>query len=171
MRIVQTQSHLGGLEFLMTRKRTVWDDIADSIAASSSPVRGTGQPDLTVFEDALSWAFPNRNWSETRTRECTLTPDGQGQSKSRPSEFVTFQKDRVMVQCSSWMGIHRRLRRLEWLAGLYRLDEIDVGVEILPAEEWLSRNFESRSDPRVPLVFVGVVDEAWPALSHRESWI
>jgi len=75
-----------------------------------------------------------------------------------------FWKHRVFVEFSFCTDIDDGLRRLGRAAALYALDEIAVGVEILPGPgvgghfdqicDFVARD---RSNPRVPLALVGVV--------------
>lgn len=169
MRIVDRHSHLHGFEFFMVHKQNLWSEIAEVIAdVGASSLAG-----VDTLSSSLSRGFRNRGWAETRVCERTVHPWPRSQQRSelKASEFQVLEKDRVVVLLSDGVQKDKARQRLESLAGLYRQDIVDVGVQILPVREsrdiggMLGGQFEEardvlvsggRCDPRVPLVLIGV---------------
>ena len=169
MRIAHTSSHLGGLEFLLIRRKTLWNEISTvlrDIHPTVGPTASRTVSRLRILEEAFSRGFLGRLWSRTTTTDLIL--HGSEQRRSHTLQYVSFCKDRILVLCSLCVEEDERLQRLEFAAGLYGLYKIDVAVEILVSKELLNQGtapcpnirhdsmFQSRTDPRVPLVQVSI---------------
>ncbi|MEP7174200.1 MAG: BglII/BstYI family type II restriction endonuclease [Aestuariivirga sp.] len=78
MRIVETYSHLNGLEYLMVHKPELWREIKDAIAevdahalrtkiSKEKGMVGKALYAPTAMNKAFDGAFKERGWSEQRT--------------------------------------------------------------------------------------------------------
>lgn len=162
MKVVQTYSHLNGLEYLLVHKKPLWKEIqsviADIDASScktkvSKEVRMKGQTKFSPID--MNKEFSKRlkasHWNESRVtywvtddeklirQTLPLTPDEQktaisatGRTPIFSYNQTDFVKDRVAVEVQ--FGIYAFVAYDLFVKHLafYVRDEIHVGIEILP---------------------------------------
>lgn len=165
MRIVETHSHLNGLEFLLVHQPALWDEIQkviESVDAAahrtkvSAEVKRVGQMlySPVAMNATIKAAFASHDWSERRTsywvtkdakliRQTMFLPPAEqkAQIEAAGHEAIfsynqtDFVKNRVAVEV--------QLGKYSFVAydlfvkhmAFYVGDVIDVGVEILPMKE------------------------------------
>jgi hypothetical protein len=165
MRVVETHSHLNGLEYLCYRKPALWAEIEAAIAAVDchnlekkiSKEKGMIGKELfspTMMNSALGAELRKRDWAETRTnywvtkdvqliRKTMSLPlenqkkeiEAAGHSPILSYNQTDFVKDRIAVEV--------QLGKYSFVAydlfvkhmAFFVNDVIDLGVEILPMKE------------------------------------
>jgi Restriction endonuclease BglII len=170
MRIAETYSHLNGLEFLLIRRKELWDEVREVIshvdAAAcrtkiSKEQRSMGE--LKYSPQAMIKRFAS-----------ALTEQGWGKFTAAGQIFdynqTDFVKDRVAIEVQfgkyAFVAYDLFVKHLAF----YIRDEIDVGIEILPMKS-IQQEMSSgpgyyegelynvirngRGVPGVPLVMIG----------------
>lgn len=165
MRIVQTHSHLNGLEFLLHRKPQCWLEIRDAVEAVdahqlakkiSKERRMEGRELFAPKEmnAAVGTELSRRGWRESRTRywvtddaklirqTMTLDPDAQKSEiefagkRPIPSYNQTdFVKDRIAVEVQFGKYAFVAYDLFVKHMAFFVGDVIDLGIEILPMKE------------------------------------
>lgn len=177
MKVVETYSHLNGLEYLEIHKRRLWNDVCEvmrgvdtkrCIIEPLTPDRSTMRipysPDK--INHRIQVGFEDRNWPEPH---CSLSAP---QDEPRPAPLrASFIKERVGIESqigkNSFTALELLARHMAFFVG----DIIDVGIEILPMKELQQEMSsgvayyegelynlirEGRGVPAVPLVLIGV---------------
>jgi hypothetical protein len=159
MRIAETYSHLNGLEYLLVRKPTLWQEIQSVIAeVDANECRTKTSEEKTLKEKFLyssidlAAAFMRelweKSWNERKEsyrvnqdekpicKRLTMPAEEQNQETKAAIETRTFIynqldyiKERVAVEAQ--FGEYTPVIYAKPLA-LYVGDRIDVGIEILP---------------------------------------
>jgi hypothetical protein len=165
MRIVETYSHLNGLEFLCYRKPQLWQDIESAIASvdthalekkisNESGMVGRELFSPKAMNAAVGAAFRARGWSETRTgywvtknaqlirRTMTLSQADQkkeieaaGHTPIQSYNQTDFVKDRVAVEVQFGKYAFVAYDLFVKHMAFFVGDMIDLGIEILPMKE------------------------------------
>ena len=172
MKIIETYSHLNGLEFLMVHEPALWTEIQDVIAAVDAEVcktkvskektkKGRILYSPKDMNSSFSQLLRARDWKESRvsywvTRDAklirkTLTMPSKEQKKEIESAGETpissynqtdFIKDRVAVEVQFGKYSFVAYDLFVKHLAFYVGDRIDVGIEILPMKS-LSSNMSS----------------------------
>lgn len=172
MRIVETYSHLNGLEFLMVRKPGLWEEIQQAVASVdanalrtkiSKEKRTDGKLLFSpkAMNAALTEAFKIRGWQEQRTsywvthdarlirQTLTLSPREQklriedaGEVPISSYNQTDFVKDRVAVEIQLGKYAFVAYDLFVKHMAFFVGDVIDIGIEILPMKE-LQKNMSS----------------------------
>ena len=162
MKIVETYSHLNGLEYLLVHKKKLWHEVKnviDSIDASacrtklSREVRMKGELKFSPIDmnKRFSEELQSRKWQESRvsywvTRNeklirhtMTLAPDEQkkqilaaGEEPILSYDQTDFVKDRVAIEVQFGKYAFVAYDLFVKHLAFYVRDEINVGIEILP---------------------------------------
>ena len=162
MKIVQTYSHLNGLEYLLVHKKSLWREIeavVKDIDASkcktkvSKEVRMKGQTKYSPID--MNKEFHKRlqanNWKESRVtywvtddeklirQTLPLQPEeqkvviaGTGRTPIMSYNQTDFVKDRVAIEVQFGKYAFVAYDLFVKHLAFYVRDQIDVGVEILP---------------------------------------
>lgn len=148
MKIVETHSHLYGLEFLLVNKLQLWREVC--LLMEEPPGELTNDP-LINSEDQWADVLLDHDW----------TARGTGY----------FVKDRVALQVLPKTSESKSISVYGSCLSAYIEDQIDVGIEILPMKTMQSKvssslvYYESelynvvrngRGVPAVPLVILGI---------------
>jgi hypothetical protein len=144
MKIVETHSHLNGLEYLLVRKKKLWHEIK------------------SIIESIDSNDAENKFQKEAQSRQWSANP---------AAPHVGFVKDRVAMEINTKSHDATTDALFAQHLARYVRDEIDVGIEILPMKS-LQTNMSSgpgyfegelynvirngRGVPSVPLVMIGI---------------
>lgn len=169
MRIVETYSHLNGLEFLLYRKPALWSEIEASIAAVAADdlpkkvSREQGMVGRELFAPkemnaAVGAEFRRRGWSETRTgywvtadaqliRRTMQLPEPEqrraiaatGADPIKSYNQTDFVKDRVAVEVQFGKYAFVAYDLFVKHMAFFVGDVIDLGVEILPMKSLQAR--------------------------------
>lgn len=165
MRIVQTYSHLNGLEFLLVHKPKLWEEIQEVIASvdatkfktkvsKEKTMRGKLLYSPIELNKAMNAAFDSRNWHESRT-SYWVTSDARlirktmaSDSSEQKSEIeaaglepiysynqTDFVKDRVAVEVQFGKYSFVAYDLFVKHMAFFVGDVIDLGIEILPMKE------------------------------------
>ena len=162
MKIVQTYSHLNGLEYLLVHKKRLWDEIrsviADIDAAScrtkvSKELRMKGETKFSPIDMNREFhqRLKGRGWAESRVtywvtddekliRQTLPLPASEQKSaisKSGKTPIMSynqtdFVKDRVAIEVQFGKYAFVAYDLFVKHLAFYVRDQIDVGVEILP---------------------------------------
>jgi hypothetical protein len=178
MQIIETYSHLNGLESLLVHKPTLWREVRNVISAvDANKCRTKVSKEKTMKGDLLfspidmNAAFKRllrrKAWKENRV-SYWVTRNERLILSYNQTDFV---KDRVAIEVQfgkyAFVAYDLFVKHLAFYVG----DHIDVGIEILPMKS-LQRQMSSgvgyyegefynvvrqgRGVPAVPLVVVGV---------------
>jgi hypothetical protein len=172
MRIVQTHSHLNGLEFMMVRKPGLWAEIQSVIGGvDASKFRTKVSREQRMLGKALyapkelnaavGTAFAGHEWKESRTsywvtsdaqlirKTMNLAPNEQKRAiETAGGEAIfsynqaDFVKDRVAVEVQFGKYAFVAFDLFVKHMAFYVGDVIDLGVEVLPMKE-LQREMSS----------------------------
>ena len=173
MKIVETYSHLNGLEYLLVHKPNLWREIQSVI----------NNAEFKRLLRAKSWEESRVSYWVTKSEKLirktlTMTPEEQKKEIEAAGEVPIFSynqtdfvKDRVAVEVQfgkySFVAYDLFVKHLAFYIG----DHIDVGVEILPMKslqshmssgvpyyegEFYNVVRQGRGVPAVPLVIIGI---------------
>lgn len=149
MKIVETHSHLHGLEFLQVNKPQLWEEICSLMEAASLPIELTDR--LINSEDQWADVLLDHDWTAHSTG--------------------CFVKDRVALQILPKTTESKPSSVYGTCFSAYIEDQIDVGIEILPMKTMQSQMSSGvayyegelynvvrngRGVPAVPLVILGI---------------
>lgn len=165
MRIVETYSHLNGLEYLLVHKPALWTEIQDVVASvdankfktkvsKEKTMRGKLLYSPVEMNAAMNDAFEKRNWHESRT-SYWVTSDAKLIRKTMnadPSEQkaeieaanlepiysynqTDFVKERVAVEVQFGKYSFVAYDLFVKHMAFFVGDVIDLGIEILPMKE------------------------------------
>lgn len=162
MKIVETYSHLNGLEFLLVHKPKLWQEIIDVIASVDAEVcktkvskektmKGKILYSPIAMNKAFSKLLQGNKWEESRVKywvtkseklirkTLTLTSEEQKKEIEAAGEVPIFSynqtdfvKDRVAVEVQFGKYSFVAYDLFVKHLAFYIGDFIDVGVEILP---------------------------------------
>ncbi|MDR1662687.1 MAG: hypothetical protein LBR95_09775 [Azoarcus sp.] len=162
MKIVQTYSHLNGLEYLLVHKEKLWREVQEVIAAVdagtcrtklSKEVRMRGELKFSPIElnkrfaqllQAESWKESRVSYWVTRNERLirttiSLPPEEQKKQIEAAGELPIFSynqtdfvKDRVAIEVQFGKYAFVAYDLFVKHLAFYVRDEIDVGIEILP---------------------------------------
>ncbi|MDR3300441.1 MAG: restriction endonuclease [Candidatus Accumulibacter sp.] len=162
MKIVETYSHLNGLEYLLVHKKKLWQEVEEVIAAVDAKICQTKiskearmQGELKFSPIEMNKMFSNllqsKNWKESRvsywvTRDerlirntMSLPPEEQKKRIEAAGEQAIFSynqtdfvKDRVAMEVQFGKYAFVAYDLFVKHLAFYVRDEIDVGIEILP---------------------------------------
>jgi hypothetical protein len=165
MRVVETYSHLNGLEYLLVHKPGLWQEILDVIAAvdaNALPKKISKEIGMVgkelysppAMNAAMKDQFKLRLWEESKTsywvtkdakvirRTMALTPREQKEEIKATGEVPIFSynqtdfvKDRVAVEVQFGKYSFVAYDLFVKHMAFYVGDVIDIGVEILPMKE------------------------------------
>ncbi len=169
MKIIETYSHLNGLEFIMVHKPHLWDEIKiviNSIDAEKCKTKVSKEKTMTgkllyspidmnnQFKEKLSLL----NWNESRVsywvtkneklirKTLTMTPDNQkseietsGETPIFSYNQTDFVKDRVAIEVQFGKYSFVAYDLFVKHLAFYIGDQIDVGIEILPMKSLQSQ--------------------------------
>jgi len=165
MRIVETYSHLNGLEYLLVHHLGIWKEIQSVVASVDASKHKTkvskekmmkGQLLYAPIElnKAMATAFEGKNWEESRTsywvtknadlirKTMSLEPvkqkeviEAAGQEAIYSYNQTDFVKDRVAVEVQFGKYAFVAFDLFVKHMAFYVDDKIDLGVEILPMKE------------------------------------
>jgi hypothetical protein len=162
MKIIETYSHLNGLEFLIVHKPNLWEEIKDVIFSVDAEVcktkvskEKTKIGELLYSPVSMNSSFTKllraKNWEESRVQywvtgnekliRRTLTKSSEEQKKEIISagekpiysyNQTDFVKDRVAVEVQFGKYAFVAYDLFVKHLAFYVGDRIDIGVEILP---------------------------------------
>jgi len=165
MRIVETYSHLNGLEYLLVHKPQLWSEIQDAIScvdahvlekkiSKESRMEGRKLFSPKAMNQAIRDQFDNRGWTESRTsywvtrdhrlirRTMTLPFAEQRAAIEQAGEAAyysynqtDFVKDRVAVEVQLGKYAFVAFDLFVKHMAFFVGDVIDLGIEILPMKE------------------------------------
>lgn len=165
MRIVETYSHLNGLEYLIVHKPQLWQEIQDVIAgvnalafktkvSQEKTMMGKMLYSPKEMNAAINQEFKLRGWNESRTsywvtkdakmirRTMSLTAveqkveiEASGEVPIFSYNQTDFVKDRVAVEVQFGKYSFVAYDLFVKHMAFYVGDVIDIGVEILPMKE------------------------------------
>ena len=165
MRIVETHSHLNGLEYLLVHKPHLWDEIKETVAAVDAQAltkkisKEQSMVGKKLFSPkemnrAMSEEFSRREWKESRT-SYWVTKDAQliratmtlpaneqkdaitaaGHDPIYSYNQTDFVKDRVAVEVQFGKYSFVAFDLFVKHMAFFVGDVIDLGIEILPMKE------------------------------------
>jgi hypothetical protein len=162
VRIVETYSHLNGLEYLLVHKPDLWQEIKDVVlAVNATAFKTKVSKEKTMLgkllyapkemNAAMNQEFKKRGWAESRTsywvtkdsklirRTMSLTPKEQreeiisnGEEPIYSYNQTDFVKDRVAVEVQFGKYSFVAYDLFVKHMAFYVGDVIDIGIEILP---------------------------------------
>lgn len=162
MRIVETYSHLNGLEYMMVHRRRLWDEICDvtrrvnaeqcrTKVSEEARTRGRVFYSPVAMNSAFRTLLSELGWRESRVRywvtkserlirqTVSLSPEQQKQAIEREGETpiasynqTDFLKERIAVEVQFGKYAFVAYDLFVKHLAFFVRDEIDVGVEILP---------------------------------------
>jgi len=162
MKIVETYSHLNGLEFLLVHKKKMWDEIKDVIAAINSEqcltkisqekrMKGKTLYSPKDINKAFGKGLQDKGWNESRVsywvtkderlirKTLSLPPEQQkneiiaaGETPIYSYNQTDFVKDRVAIEVQLGKYAFVAYDLFVKHLAFYVGDHIDVGIEILP---------------------------------------
>ena len=165
MQIIETYSHLNGLEFLLVHKRKLWEEIQDVIVsvdaeACKTKVSREKRTKGKLFYSPIDMnsdfkqKLTNKGWTESRVSywvtkdekliRKTLTMESEDQKteieKSGEKPIYSynqtdFVKDRVAIEVQFGKYSFVAYDLFVKHLAFYIGDKIDVGIEILPMKE------------------------------------
>ncbi|MCE5252101.1 restriction endonuclease [bacterium] len=169
MKIIETYSHLNGLEFLLVHKRSLWKEIRSVIAAVEAgkcktkvSKEKTMKGKLLYSPIAMNAAFKvllhKKVWEESRVgywvtkseklirKTLTMPPEEQkkeivesGEEPIYSYNQTDFIKDRVAVEVQFGKYAFVAYDLFVKHLAFYIGDKIDVGIEILPMKSLQSQ--------------------------------
>ncbi len=169
MKIVETYSHLNGLEFLLVHKRSLWREIQTVISSVDAEQcktkvskEKTMKGELLYSPIGMNAAFKKllraKNWQESRVsywvtkseklirKTLTLPPEQQKKEIVAAGEIPIFSynqtdfvKDRVAIEVQFGKYSFVAYDLFVKHLAFYVGDHIDVGVEILPMKSLQSQ--------------------------------
>lgn len=169
MRIVETYSHLNGLEYLLVHKSALWDEIQEIIAgvdahampkkiSQEKTKKGRALFSPKEMNDAMAAGFNARGWSEERAaywvthdpaliRKTMMMPpphqkamiEGAGETPIASYNQTDFVKDRVAVEVQFGKYAFIAFDLFVKHMAFFTNDLIDIGIEILPMKELQSQ--------------------------------
>jgi len=201
MRIAATYSHLNGLEYLLVHRKGLWDElngVIESVEAESCRTKVSKEKNKKgrtlyspkAMNDQFKHKLQELKWAESRVSyyvtgderlirtTMTMSPDDQKQAIIDAGERPLFSynqtdfvKDRVALEVQfgkySFVAYDLFVKHLAF----YVVDQIDVGIEILPMKalqyemssgvsyyegELYNVVRQGRGVPAVPLVILGI---------------
>ncbi|MBI5861790.1 MAG: restriction endonuclease [Rhodocyclales bacterium] len=162
MKIVETYSHLNGLEFLLVHRPSLWQQITSVIeAVDATACRTKVSKEKTMsgkllfspveMNKAFSTLLGNQNWGESRIsywvtknaqliRKTLTMPaaqqkqeiEAQGETPIFSYNQTDFVKDRVAIEVQFGKYSFVAYDLFVKHLAFYVGDQIDVGIEILP---------------------------------------
>lgn len=165
MRIVETYSHLNGLEYLLVHKKKIWKEIQDVVLTADGEacktkeskeqrMKGRMLYSPKAMNAALKKGFDERKWEERRVsywvtknarlirQTLQLPPDEQkkeieaaGEDAIYSYNQTDFVKERVAVEVQFGKYSFVAFDLFVKHLAFYVGDVIDVGIEILPMKE------------------------------------
>lgn len=165
MRIVETYSHLNGLEYLLVHKPALWQEIQDVIASvNANAFKTKVSKEKTMkgkllyapkeMNKAMNDAFEKRHWHESRTSywvtsdakliRKTMSVDAKEQKAEIEAAGLDpiysynqtdFVKDRVAVEVQFGKYSFVAYDLFVKHMAFFVGDVIDLGIEILPMKE------------------------------------
>jgi len=162
VRIVETYSHLNGLEYMMVHRRRLWDEICDvtrrvnaeqcrTKVSEEARTRGRVFYSPVAMNSAFRTLLSELGWRESRVRywvtkserlirqTVSLSPEQQKQAIEREGETpiasynqTDFLKERIAVEVQFGKYAFVAYDLFVKHLAFFVRDEIDVGVEILP---------------------------------------
>mgnify|MGYP001132992283 CR=1 FL=1 len=147
MKIVETYSHLNGLEFLLVHKPGLWDEIqqvvtaVDGAACKTKIPKGKRTQGQVFFSPVkMNRTFKNllgdKNWQESRV-SYWVTGDARLIRKTLPMP-PEEQKREIEAAGAAAIYSYNQTDFVKHLA-FYIGDQIDVGIEILPMKSLQSQ--------------------------------
>jgi hypothetical protein len=159
MKLIETYSHLNGLEYLLVHKKPLWDEVKEVISSI----------------DAVKY---KTKVEKLIRKTLTMSPDKQKEEIESQSEKAIFSynqtdfvKDRVAIEVQfgkySFVAYDLFVKHIAFYIG----DKIDVGIEILPMKSLQSQMSsgvayyegelynvvrQGRGVPAVPLILIGI---------------
>ncbi|MBV5322479.1 MAG: hypothetical protein JZU60_01435 [Ilumatobacteraceae bacterium] len=160
MKIVQSYSHLNGLEFLQIHHAALWAELQQIVEDVPVPPYRTSAARQNVESVKLVFqqAFIHHGWEQPSRDSDQVRADGN------------LVKDRVAVKVQFGDALNTSDLFAQHLVS-YMRDEIDVGIEILPMKalqsqmssgvayyegEFYNVIRNGRGVPSVPLVLIGI---------------
>lgn len=165
MRIVETYSHLNGLEYLLVHKKQIWDEIQRIVASADASICRTKKSKEKRMKGrmlfapkemnkALKRGFDEHGWGERRVsywvtknarlirQTLQLSPEEQKKEIEEAGELpiysynqTDFVKERVAVEVQFGKYSFVAFDLFVKHLAFYVGDVIDVGIEILPMKE------------------------------------
>jgi len=165
MRVVESYSHLNGLEYLLVHKPALWAEINDVIASvdahglekkisRESRMAGRELFSPRAMNAAVGTAFRHRGWGESRTnywvtrdaslirRTMALPPEQQKRAIEDAGEEPVFSynqtdfvKERIAVEVQFGKYAFVAFDLFVKHMAFFVSDVIDLGIEILPMKE------------------------------------
>jgi hypothetical protein len=162
VRIVETYSHLNGLEYMMVHRRRLWDEICDvtrrvnaeqcrTKVSEEARTRGRVFYSPVAMNSAFRTLLSELGWRESRVRywvtkserlirqTVSLSPEQQKQAIEREGETpmasynqTDFLKERIAVEVQFGKYAFVAYDLFVKHLAFFVRDEIDVGVGILP---------------------------------------
>lgn len=169
MRIVETYSHLNGLEFLLVHKRELWKEIksvvkvVDAQKCKTKVSREKGMKGKLLFSPidmnkAFKALLKSKRWEESRVsywvtkseklirKTLNMSPEEQKQEIEAAGETpiysynqTDFIKDRVAIEVQFGKYSFVAYDLFVKHLAFYVGDHIDVGIEILPMKSLQSQ--------------------------------
>ena len=169
MNIIETYSHLNGLEFLLVHKPELWKEIKDvinSVDAEGCKVKVSKEKTMKgkllyspiAFNKAFGKFLRERNWQESRVKywvtkseklirkTLTLASEEQKKEIEAAGEIAIFSynqtdfvKERVAVEVQFGKYSFVAYDLFVKHLAFYIGDHIDVGIEILPMKSLQSQ--------------------------------
>jgi hypothetical protein len=162
MKIVQTYSHLNGLEYLLVHREKLWREVKEVIAAvdaqtcrtkvsQEARMRGELKFSPAELNKRFSGLLQAKSWKESRVsywvthderlirNTMSLSPEEQKKQIEAAGEVPIFSynqtdfvKDRVAIEVQFGKYAFVAYDLFVKHLAFYVRDEIDVGIEILP---------------------------------------
>jgi hypothetical protein len=172
MKIVETYSHLNGLEFLLVHKKNIWIEIKDVIKGINAGLCKTKVSEEKRMKGKLLYSpiemnskfkelLRKKNWKESRIsywvtkseklirKTITMPADKQKEEILASGEIPIFSynqtdyvKDRIAIEVQFAKYSFVAYDLFVKHLAFYVGDQIDVGIEILPMKE-LQKNMSS----------------------------
>ena len=186
MKIVETHSHLNGLEYLLVRKPQLWQEIKEVIqevdekaprttASKERNTKGFFQYGVVGIIKAFKRLLEDKDWTESwvamSSEQQKEEIEREGSSPMFNYNQTDFIKNRVAIEVQfgkySFGAYDLFVKHLAF----YIDDKIDVGVAILPMKQLQNQMSsgvsyyegelynvisQERGVPAVPLVIVGI---------------
>lgn len=169
MKIVETYSHLNGLEFLLVHKPKLWDEIQTVVqrvdaekcktkVSKEKTMKGKLLFSPVDMNKSFSGLLKQKKWEESRVsywvtrseklirKTLTMTPDEQKKEIEESGETAIysynqtdFVKDRVAIEVQFGKYSFVAYDLFVKHLAFYVGDRIDVGIEILPMKSLQSQ--------------------------------
>lgn len=169
MKIVETYSHLNGLEFLLVHKPKLWDEIQTVVqrvdaekcktkVSKEKTMKGKLLFSPVDMNKSFSGLLKQKKWEESRVsywvtrseklirKTLTMTPDEQkkeieecGETPIYSYNQTDFVKDRVAIEVQFGKYSFVAYDLFVKHLAFYVGDRIDVGIEILPMKSLQSQ--------------------------------